>query len=149
MASTSGTCGTRRAISARATAAGWSGTARRTSSQPVATICSICATVAPTSRVSVLVIDCTMTGASPPITSGPTFTARVLRRGRCFSSIAAPPCSDYARLIGKDARDVIVHHHHEHQQQEDHADLQQPLLDAQADVALQSPFERPKGHVAA
>src|SRR3972149_4971307 len=132
MSAARGTCGSRLAISASAVAAAWSGTASRTSSQPVATICSIWATVAPTSRVSVLVIDCTMTGASPPIVSGPTLTARVLRRGRCFSSIASLPCSDYARLIGKDARDVIVHHDGEDQQEEEDARLEEQLLDAQA-----------------
>ena len=50
-----------------ATAASLSGTATRTISQPARTISSICATVAPTSAVSVFVIDWIDTGAPPPI----------------------------------------------------------------------------------
>jgi hypothetical protein len=39
-----------------------------------------CATVPSTSAVSVLVIDCTMMGALPPMVTAPTFTARDLLR---------------------------------------------------------------------
>jgi hypothetical protein len=67
MSATSGTSGTRRLISLSATAASLFGTARRTTSQPAATISSICLTVPGMSSVSVFVIDCTTTGAPPPI----------------------------------------------------------------------------------
>src|SRR5687768_6191553 len=77
MSATSGTCGTRRRISLSATAASLSGTARRTTSQPARTISSICLTVPSTSDVSVFVMDCTTTGAPPPICTSLTFTALV------------------------------------------------------------------------
>ena len=53
---------------------------------------TIWASVAATSRVSVLVIDCTLMGASPPMTTPPTVTLVELRR--CMSadtSEATPP----------------------------------------------------------
>src|SRR4030095_12129161 len=75
ISATSGTFGTRLRISFKAIAASLSGTASRTTSQPARTISSICATVAATSAVSVLVMDCTTTGAPPPIWTFLTFTA--------------------------------------------------------------------------
>ncbi len=58
-------------IAARASAASMSGTAQRTISQPAAAKASICAVVAATSRVSLLHIDCTEIGASPPTATEP------------------------------------------------------------------------------
>src|SRR5882762_6833630 len=75
MSATIGTSGTRLRISLRAIAASLSGTASRTISQPAVTISSICATVAPTSAVSVLVIDWITQGAPPPIWTCLTWTA--------------------------------------------------------------------------
>ncbi len=52
----------------------------RTSSEPARASSSTCLVVAATSAVSVEVIDCTTTGAPPPIWTVPTFTAWVRRR---------------------------------------------------------------------
>ena len=51
-------------------------------SQPAAVSSAICCSVALTSAVSVVVIDCTETGASPPTATEPTLIWRDLRRGR-------------------------------------------------------------------
>ena len=49
-------------------------------SAPTASARRIWATVALTSVVGVLVIVCTVIGASPPTATGPTWTVRLLRR---------------------------------------------------------------------
>jgi hypothetical protein len=56
-------------------------TVTRTSSEPARHNSPTCFTVATTSAVSVLVIDCTATGASPPTSTWPIRTWRVARRG--------------------------------------------------------------------
>ena len=56
------------------------GTATRTISHPASSRARICATVACTSSVFVHVIDWTVTGASPPITTSLTRTGRVFFR---------------------------------------------------------------------
>ena len=55
-------------------------TVTRTSSEPARASAAICCTVDSTSAVSVLVIDCTATGASEPTTTEPIFTETVRRR---------------------------------------------------------------------
>ncbi len=55
-------------------------TVMRTSSEPASASALTWATVAATSAVSVLVIDCTTTGAPPPIGTPATSTCRVRRR---------------------------------------------------------------------
>ena len=50
-------------------------------SQPAAVSSAICWSVVFTSEVSVVVIDCTDTGASPPTSTLPTLIWRVGRRG--------------------------------------------------------------------
>ena len=69
------------AISASASASSWRGHATRTMSQPVAVSSAICCSVALTSCVLVVVIDCTATGWSLPMPTPPTMSWRVLRRG--------------------------------------------------------------------
>jgi len=59
-------------ISPSCSAASRTGTAQRTISHPAASNDQICCTVARTSRVSVLVIDWTVIGASPPIFTLPS-----------------------------------------------------------------------------
>ena len=54
------------------------GTATRTTSQPADASAAICAVVASTSCVFVSVIDCTTTGAPPPIATPPTEICRSL-----------------------------------------------------------------------
>ena len=70
-----------RAICASASASSWDGTATRTIWQPDAVSSAICCSVALTSAVSVVVIDCTETGAPPPTGTEPTITWRDVRRG--------------------------------------------------------------------
>jgi hypothetical protein len=64
-----------------ATDASRSSTATRTISQPARARASIWARVASASRVSVLVMDWTRTGLSPPMPTPPTDRERVLERG--------------------------------------------------------------------
>src|SRR3972149_3709788 len=68
-------------ISPSFSAASLTGTATRTMSQPAASRDQIWSSVATTSRVSVLVMDCTVIGASPPIMMEPSWICLVLRRG--------------------------------------------------------------------
>ena len=67
------------------------GTATRTSSQPASTMRPICARVASTSLVSVLVIDCTTTGAPPPTGTPPTHIWRLEGTQPCYRRVAAVP----------------------------------------------------------
>src|SRR6266516_850432 len=68
------------AIAGSASASSCDGTATRTMSQPDAVSSAICCRVALMSAVSVVVIDCTDTGASPPTATEPTLIWRDLRR---------------------------------------------------------------------
>src|SRR5215208_8252777 len=77
------------AISGSASASSWLGHAIRTMSQPEAVSSAICCSVVLTSEVSVVVIDCTETGASPPTSTLPTLIWRVLRRGASTGGGAA------------------------------------------------------------
>ncbi len=69
-----------RAIAGNASASSCEGQATRTMSQPEAVSSAICCRVAFTSEVSVVVIDCTDTGASPPTPTPPTSSRRDRRR---------------------------------------------------------------------
>jgi hypothetical protein len=69
-----------RLISPSFSAASRTGTAQRTMSQPAASSDQISSRVACTSRVSVLVMDCTVIGASPPTLTFPSWICRVRRR---------------------------------------------------------------------
>src|SRR3954468_10309952 len=69
------------AIAGSASASSADGTATRTMSHPAAVSSAICCSVALTSAVSVVVIDCTETGWSLPTPTPPTSSWRVLRRG--------------------------------------------------------------------
>ena len=68
-------CGTAAALSSRSTV-------MRTISEPARCSAATCATVPSMSAVSVLVIDCTTTGAPPPTITPPTSTPTEARRGR-------------------------------------------------------------------
>src|SRR5215467_81641 len=70
-----------RAMVASASASSWDGTATRTIWQPAAVSSAICWRVELTSEVSVVVIDCTETGAPPPTGTDPTMICRLCRRG--------------------------------------------------------------------
>ena len=69
-----------RAMAGSASASSWDGTATRTIWQPEAVSSAICCRVAFTSAVSVVVIDCTVTGAPPPTGTEPTMIWREFRR---------------------------------------------------------------------
>src|SRR4051794_24078934 len=69
------------AIAGRASTSSCDGTATRTIWQPDAVSSAICCSVALTSAVSVVVIDCTLTGAPPPTGTEPTMSCRLCRRG--------------------------------------------------------------------
>ena len=69
-----------RAMAGSASASSWDGTATRTIWHPAAVSSAICCRVAFTSAVSVVVIDCTVTGAPPPTGTAPTMTWRDVRR---------------------------------------------------------------------
>src|SRR5699024_4771766 len=69
------------AIAGSASASSWRGHATRTMSQPAAVSSAICCSVALMSCVGVVVIDCTVIGASPPTWMSPSLTLRVFRRG--------------------------------------------------------------------
>ena len=64
------------AIAGSASASSWDGTATRTIWQPDAVSSAICCRVAFTFAVSVVVIDCTLTGAPPPTGTLPTISWR-------------------------------------------------------------------------
>src|SRR5215207_5226048 len=69
------------AMAGSASTSSWDGTATRTIWQPDAVSSAICCRVALTSAVSVVVIDCTLTGAPPPTGTLPTMIWRLCRRG--------------------------------------------------------------------
>src|SRR4051812_40754239 len=69
------------AIAGSASTSSCDGTATRTIWQPDAVSSAICCRVAFTSEVSVVVIDCTLTGAPPPTGTLPTMIWRLCRRG--------------------------------------------------------------------
>src|SRR6476620_2084917 len=70
-----------RAMAGSASASSWLGQATRTMSHPDAVSSAICCNVALMSEVTVVHIDCTEMGASPPTSTLPTLILRVLRRG--------------------------------------------------------------------
>src|SRR3954454_25349036 len=69
------------AIAGSASTSSCDGTATLTIWQPDAVSSAICWSVALTSAVSVVVIDCTLTGAPPPTGTLPTMIWRLCRRG--------------------------------------------------------------------
>src|SRR5918995_1300219 len=101
-----------RLISPSFSAASRTGTAQRTMSQPAASSDQISSSVAWTSRVSVLVIDCTVRGASPPTFTVPIWICRLFRR-----VIMSPLSEDLEEV---DADEVVVERvdHQQHQQHE-------------------------------
>src|SRR6185295_3570257 len=101
-----------RLISPSFSAASRTGTAQRTMSQPAASSDQISSRVACTSRVSVLVIDCTVIGAPPPTLTLPTCSCLLLRR--LIIRVSSPLPEELERV---DAHEVVVERvdHQEHQ----------------------------------
>src|SRR5215213_6564334 len=97
------------AIAGSASTSSCDGTATRTIWQPLAVSSAICCRVALTSAVSVVVIDCTLTGAPPPTGTEPTMIRRLCRRGarggggtagipRLIAVTVTSPCKDRDRV---------------------------------------------------
>src|ERR1051325_9699097 len=86
-------CGTAAALSSRSTV-------MRTISEPARCSAATWATVWSTSAVSVLVMDCTATGAPPPTITPPTSTATDRRRSWGCASIILSPRVRSARTAG-------------------------------------------------
>src|SRR5512132_3275265 len=100
-----------RLISPSFSAASRTGTAHRMISQPAASRAQISSSVAWTSRVSVLVMDCTVMGASPPTFTPPIWICRVFRR------VIIIVLSEESKCV--DPYEVVVERVH-HQQHEEH-----------------------------
>ena len=69
-------------------------------SAPARSSAWICATVASTSWVSVLVIDCTVIGASPPTGTAPTWICRHLAAAECRDRDARSSPNPFVELQG-------------------------------------------------
>src|SRR5262245_23131291 len=86
-------------------------------SQPAVSSAQISSSVAWTSRVSVLVIDCTVIGASPPTFTLPIWICRVLRR----VIMSVPSLSEESKRV--DPHQVVVQRVHHQQHEQDEAEL--------------------------
>src|SRR3990167_6715211 len=99
----------------KASAASISGTETRTMSAPASSRRRICATVAATSLVSLLVMLCTAIGASPPTGTEPTHILRVRRRligdSPCISDTTQLEARRFTRDEGRyiDRLAVVAH----------------------------------------
>src|SRR3954470_5518419 len=90
------------AIATNASASSQWGTATRTMSTPVATSEAICCRVALMSAVLVVVIDCTETGASPPIATRPSCSCRVFRRSIIVPNLVSQPPGSAPEYVERD-----------------------------------------------
>ncbi|OPZ52552.1 MAG: hypothetical protein BWY91_02268 [bacterium ADurb.BinA028] len=91
-----------RAMSPSASASSWLGHATRTMSHPDAVNSAICCSVALTSAVRVVHIDCTEIGASPPTATLPTWILRDARRGAmtgCEGMDGIPRATDMPTIL--------------------------------------------------
>src|SRR5689334_16249495 len=100
-----------RLISPSFSAASRTGTAQRTMSHPAASSDQISSNVACTSRVSVLVMDCTVSGASPPTLRLPSVICRVLRRV-IMASVLLEEFEDV-----EPGKVIVKREHHQHHQE--------------------------------
>src|SRR5712691_5796833 len=94
-------------ISTIATAASLVGTATRTMRQFASLRRAISLSVALTSRVSALVIDCTTISAAPPMTTSPTRTGTDLRRAFMASSQQIVICHQPDQTKQKSETDIV------------------------------------------
>src|SRR5437879_6708701 len=95
-------------ISTIARAASLVGTATRTMRQFASLRRAISLSVALTSRVSALVIDCTTISAAPPMTTLPTRTGTDLRRGFMASPQQVVICHESDQTKKQRETDVVV-----------------------------------------
>src|SRR3954464_6497969 len=132
--------GEKRTILASASASSVFGTAQRTTSQPADASAAIWAVVASTSCVFVRVIDCTTTGAPPPIGMPPTLI---------WCRLAIARVSVTAGLAAVDAADVVRQADEEQQQDECDPDRGDPLVDLAAHGAAAHALDDRERDVAA
>src|ERR1700741_5548148 len=102
--------GEKRTILLSASASSVFGTATRTISQPALASAAICAVVAGTSFVFLVVIDWTTTGAPPPIWTPPTVTER---------SLATAPRVPSPGAAEEVVAEAEIHQHREERQPDD------------------------------
>src|SRR5438045_3850416 len=106
--------GEKRTIFGSASASSAFGTATRAISHPAEASAAICAVVASTSCVFVSVIDCTTTGAPPPIATFPTWICRSLATAVSLASGQSPYVVGAAGYVDEedegdsDHRDALV-----------------------------------------
>ena len=127
MSAITGTCA-RSTSSGSASASGRPGTATRTRSTPASTRRSICAIVASTSCVLVVVIDCTVTGEPPPIGTPPTTILRSLAISCIGTRLPAGAHGAIGRAV-RDAPDVVREPDREQHQHRHDADQRDALVD--------------------
>src|SRR6187551_1287992 len=118
------------------------GTATRTISQPAEARSAICAIVASTSYVFVRVIDCTATGAPPPIATPPTWIWRSL-------AIAESLTGQRRGLTASDAVHVVREPDEEEEEDDDDADDGGALVGRARDRAPTHPLGEREGDVPA
>src|SRR6266508_25817 len=128
--------GERRTIRGRASASAVFGTATRTTSQPAEASAAIWAVVASTSCVFVRVMDCTTTGALPPIATPPTLIWRWLAISGGSLASAQPA-------------DVVREPDEEEQDDEDDADGRDPLVYLPCNGAAADALDQREGDVPA
>src|SRR5690349_22362201 len=128
--------GERRTIRPSASASSVFGTATRTISQPADASAAICDVVASTSCVLVSVMDCTTTGAPPPIFTPPTLIWR--SEAIPSSSLASAEAADVVRKADE----------HQHQEQRD-SDRRHALVDLPPDRTAPHSFDDREEDVAA
>src|SRR4051812_29747606 len=143
--------GEKRTIFESASASSVFGTATRTISQPALASAATCAVVASTSCVFVRVIDCTTTGAPPPILTPPTEICRVLAmRAQSNEGRRRPERPRPAgRLAAAEAADVVRQpdeEEHQHERDPDHRDA---LVDVACHRLPARSLEQREGDVAA
>src|SRR3954471_13808583 len=126
--------GESRTIFGSASASSLFGTATRTISQPAEASAAIWPVVASTSCVFVRVIDCTTTGAPPPIWTPPTLIARSL--GTALS-------------LARADSDVVRQTDEEKQQDQGNSHHGNPLVDRPADGPAPDPLDQGEENVTA
>src|ERR1700738_4401148 len=118
-------------ISTIASAASLVGTATRTMRQFASFRRAISLSVALTSRVSALVIDCTTISAAPPMTTSPTRTGTDLRRG-----LMASP------------QQIVICHKSDQPKQQSETNIVHDLLTGRIDRPAADQFQHQEGGAA-
>src|SRR5438874_11350351 len=143
-------------------------TVTRTSSDPARASDAICSTLEATSAVSVLVMDCTTTGASAPTRTLPMVQVTDLRRwidamwkvqfnrlNRAASAMGTAgtfsftSCTQLRQPLRYGLGDIVVNHHCREQNQKHERSLIDAFFDLEADIAAHQAFdEKQQNHAA-